>query len=149
LKLHPKAKTGTEVEVEFRIDATGTPRTSSHVRLTRASIPENRLVGANYTVDASVVFSETGCARFRCLHPLPPHSAECSWIIEDCGPFVTTKCMVDAVGDLNTLLEGCCGIAGTILRIAPLPAMPLPEQTWNSSQNQAISLALNNRLLCF
>jgi regulator of nonsense transcripts 1 len=154
LKLHQNAKTGTEVEVEFRIDATGTPRTSSHIRLTTASIPENRLVGANYTIDALVIFSETGRARFRCLHPLPPYFAECSWIIEDCGPFVTTKCMIDAVGDLDILLEGCCGIAGAILGIAPLPVTPRPEQTWNAisrlnpSQNQGISLALNNPLLC-
>lgn len=154
LKLYPGDDGFTLVEVEFRIDSTRTPKKSSHVRLITASIPENKLVGANHTMDALVVFSELGRARFRCLHPLPSYFAECSWIIEDCGPFVTTKCMIDAVADLNSLREGRCGIASNILGITPLSALPLPPRNWkaiprlNPSQNLAISLALNHPLLC-
>lgn len=154
LRLYPKAKDQCEVEVDFRIDAAGTPKVSSHVRLTTASIPENMLVGTNYSMDALVVFSETGRARFRCLHPLPSYFAECSWVLEDCGPFVTTKSMLDAVKDCDTLLEGCCGIASTILGLSSPPSAPASKRIWhdvpklNPSQNQAIRLALNGPLLC-
>lgn len=155
LKSYPKAKEVNVVEVEFRIDTTGTPKTSSHVRLTTASLPSNVLVGTNYSIDALVVFSETGRARCKCLHPLPPYFADCSWVLEDCGPFVTAKSMIDAVKDLNTLQEDCCGVAGIIFGI-PSPSLVLPtsERAWNGiprlneSQNKAIKLALNNSLLC-
>lgn len=154
LKLYPKAEDHHEVEVDLRIDTTQTPKSSSHVRLTTASIPENVIVGTNYSMDALVVFSETGRARFRCLHPLPSYFADCSWVLEDCGPFVTTKSMLDAVKDCDTLLEGCCGIASTILGISPPPSASASEQIWhavpnlNPSQNQAIKLALDSPLLC-
>lgn len=129
-------------------------KTSSHVRFTTASLPDNRLTARNYSMDALVVFSETVRARFRCLHPLAPYFAECSLLPENCGPFVTTKSMIEAGKDCDTLLEGCCGIAGTILGISSPPSVQVSEQTWhavsrlNPSQNETIRLALNNPLLC-
>ncbi|KAF9778792.1 hypothetical protein IL306_003256 [Fusarium sp. DS 682] len=153
LKLSPKDKKGNLVEIDFRIDATGTPRTGSHVRLTTASLPSNIFVGNNYSIDALVVSSETGRARCECLHPLPPYFAECSWILEDCGPFVTSKSMIDAVRDLCTYKGDCCGVADIIIGLPP-PALPAPERAHskierlNESQNQAIKLALNSSLLC-
>jgi regulator of nonsense transcripts 1 len=123
--LYSKAKEDNVVEVEFRIDATTTLKTSSHVRLTIASLPSSVLTGTNYSMDALVVFSETGRARFKCLQPLPPYFADCSWVLEDCGPFVNAKSMMDAVKDLDTLLENCCGVASIILGI-PSPPLVLP-----------------------
>jgi regulator of nonsense transcripts 1 len=153
LKPYAKDKTGKVVEANFRIDLTGTPKKSSHVRLTTASLPSNVLVGSNYSIDALVTFSETGRARFECLHPLPPYFTDCSWILEDCGPFVNAKSMIDAVKLLDICQEECCGVADIILGLS-LPSPVLPERAHtsiprlNQSQNEAIRLALNSSLLC-
>ena len=155
MKLYPKSKDGTVVEIDFRIDGSGTPKKSSHVRLTAASLPSNMLVGTKYSMDALVEFSETGRARFKCLHPLPSYFADCSWVLEDCGPFVTSKSMIDAVSDLNVYQEQCCGIADMILGLPSLSPL-LPTSTdairnisnLNESQNEAIQLSLSNPLLC-
>ncbi|KAF4447211.1 hypothetical protein F53441_9259 [Fusarium austroafricanum] len=154
VKLSPKDKDNSLVEIDFRIDATGTPKQGSHVRLTTASLPSNVLAGANYSIDALVFFSETGRARFKCLHPLPPYFAACSWILEDCSPFVTTKSMIDAVKDLCIFKEDCCGVADIIFGLSSAISVPRPEATYskitklNESQNAAIHLALNSHLLC-
>lgn len=153
LKLSPKDKKGNLIEIDFRIDTTGTPKKGSHVRLTTASLPSNVLVGNNYSIDALVVMSETGRARFECLHPLPTYFKECSWILEDCGPFVTSKSMIDAVKDLCIYQEDCCGVANIIFGLPSLD-IPRPDHSvsrierLNGSQNQAIKLALNSSLLC-
>ncbi|PNP82148.1 hypothetical protein FNYG_04337 [Fusarium nygamai] len=153
LKLSPKDKKGNLVEIDFRIDATGTPKKGSHVRLTTASLPSNVLVGNNYSIDALVTMSETGRARFECLHPLPPYFTDCSWVLEDCGPFVTSKSMIDAVKVLCIYQEDCCGVANIISGL-PSPDIPRPDHSFgmierlNHSQNQAIKLALNSSLLC-
>ncbi|GKU08732.1 unnamed protein product, partial [Fusarium langsethiae] len=154
LKLSPKDKDGSLVDIDFRIDATGTPKQGSHVRLTTASLPSNVLIGVNYSIDALVVFAETGRARFKCLHPLPPYFAQCSWVLEDCGPFVTTKSMIDAVKDLCIYREDCCGVADIIFGLLPATSLPWSEVTYskvaklNDSQNEAIRLALESSLLC-
>ncbi|KAF5671892.1 nonsense-mediated mRNA decay protein [Fusarium denticulatum] len=152
LKLSPKDKKWNVIEIDFRIDATRTPKKGSHVRLTTASLPSNVLVGTNYSIDALVAMSETGRARFECLHPLPPYFKDCSWILEDCGPFVTSKSMIDAVKDL-CIYQDCCGVANIIFGLES-PNIPRPEHSFNrverlnDSQNKAIKLALNSSLLC-
>ncbi|KAF4956901.1 hypothetical protein FGADI_3504 [Fusarium gaditjirri] len=153
LKLSPKDKKGNQIEIDFRIDATGTPKKGSHVRLTTASLPSNVVVSNNYSIDALVVMSETGRARFECLHPLPPYFKDCSWMLEDCGPFVTSKSMIDAVRDLCIYQQDCCGVANIIFGL-PSTDVLRPEHSFsrierlNESQNQAIRLALNSSLLC-
>lgn len=153
LKPYAKDKTGKVVEANFRIDLTGTPKKSSHVRLTTASLPSNVLVGSNYSIDALVAFSETGRARFECLHPLPPYFTDCSWTLEDCGLFVNAKSMIDAVKLLDICQQECCGVADIILGLSS-PSPVLPERVYtsilrlNQSQNEAIRLALNSSFLC-
>ncbi|KAF4415216.1 NAM7-nonsense-mediated mRNA decay [Fusarium acutatum] len=153
LKLSPKDKKGNLVEIYFRIDATGTPKKGSHVRLTTTSLPSNVLVGNNYSIDALVAMSETGRARFECLHPLPSYFEDCSWILEDCGPFVTSKSMIDTVNDLCIYQEDCCGVANIIFGLQS-PNIPRADHSFsrierlNHGQNQAIKLALNSPLLC-
>ncbi|OBS20006.1 hypothetical protein FPOA_11728 [Fusarium poae] len=154
LKLSPKDKDGSLVDIDFRIDLTGTPKQGSHVRLTTASLPSNVLVGSNYSIDALVVFAETGRARFKCLHPLPAYFAECSWVLEDCGPFVTCKSMIDAVKDLCIYREECCGVSDIIFGLHSTISLPQPEEIYskvdklNESQNKAIQLAVDSSLLC-
>jgi regulator of nonsense transcripts 1 len=153
LSPYAKDKTGKVVEASFRIDLTGTPKKTSHVRLTTASLPSNVLVGSNYSIDALVTFSETGRARFECLHPLPPYFTDCSWTLEDCGPFVNAKSMIDAVKLLTIGQQECCGVADVILGL-PSPTPVLPERAYfrvsrlNQSQNEAIKLALSSSFLC-
>ncbi|EXK24346.1 hypothetical protein FOMG_18917 [Fusarium oxysporum f. sp. melonis 26406] len=155
MKLYPKTKDGNIVEIDFRIDTTGTPKKSSHVRLTTASLPSNVLVGTRYSIDALVEFSEIGRARFKCLHPLPSYFADCSWVIEDCGPFVTSNSMSDAVKHLNIYQEQCCGVADIILGL-PSPSPILPNSTnafrktckLNESQTKAIQLSFTSPFLC-
>lgn len=153
LSPYAKDKTGKVVEASFRIDLTGTPKKSSHVRLTTASLPSNVLVGNNYSIDALVTFSETGRARFECLHPPPPYFADCSWILEDCGPFVNAKSMIDSVTLLNICQQECCGVADIILGLPSLSPV-LPDRAHNGiprlnqSQNEAVRLALNSSFLC-
>ncbi|KAH7171637.1 AAA domain-containing protein [Fusarium sp. MPI-SDFR-AT-0072] len=135
LRLSPKDKKGNLIEIDFRIDATGTLKKESHVRLTTASLPSNVLVGNNYSTDALVVMSETGRARFKCLHQPPPYFRDY------------------AVKDLCIYQEDCCGVASIIFGL-PAPSIPGPDHSFsrierlNDSQNQAIMLALNSSLLC-
>ncbi|KAI7767100.1 hypothetical protein LZL87_012386 [Fusarium oxysporum] len=117
LRLSPKDKKGNLIEIDFRIDATGTLKKESHVRLTTASLPSNVL------------------------------------ILEDCGPFVTSKSMIDAVKDLCIYQKDCCGVASIIFGL-PASSIPGPDHSFsrierlNDSQNQAIKLALNSSLFC-
>ncbi|KAK3937348.1 RNA dependent RNA polymerase-domain-containing protein [Diplogelasinospora grovesii] len=144
------------VEISFRIDAPGgTPENSSHVRLTAATLPTNVLVGKRYSIDALVTRSEQGLARLRCLHPLPPYFQKCSWNLENCGPFVTTKTTFDAVLTLATQLQLCCQVAEPILGVPMTTSLDAEElDEWhaleklNSSQNAAIEAALTSRLTC-
>ncbi|RGP81431.1 hypothetical protein FLONG3_576 [Fusarium longipes] len=155
IKLYSKDKDSTIVDIDFRIDTTGTPKRSSHVRLTTASIPSNVLVGTKYSIDALVEFSEIGRARLKCLHPLPSYFADCSWLLEDCGLFVTSKAMIDAVKHLNIYQEQCCGVSDIILGL-PSPSAMFSNSTHafnkvsklNESQNKAIQLSLTSPLLC-
>lgn len=158
LRLLPEDDDGCSVvEVSFRIDAPGgTPENSAHVRLTAATLPTNVLVGKKYSLGALVTHSQQGLARFRCLHPLPAFFEKCSWNMETCGPFVTTKTTFDAVRTLATQLEHCCQVAGPILGM-PLAGLQAdlgsrlewqPVQKLNASQNAAVKAALQSPLIC-
>lgn len=159
LNLLPETVDGCSVvEVPFRIDAPGgTPENSAHVRLTAATLPTNVMVGKRYSIDALATHSEQGLARFRCLHPLPPFFRKCSWNLENCGPFATTKTTFDAVCTLATELEGCCQVAGPILGMPPTSLCADPDVVgldWrpvkhlNSSQNAAVKAVLRSSLTC-
>ena len=145
------------VEISFRIDAPGgTPKLSSHVRFTTASRPTNQPLAAAYSVDAIVTLSEAGRARFKCFRPLPVYFQQCSWTMEDLGPFTTTKTMMEAVSNLCLQQESACGVSSYILG-TEAAQIPLPEASrfaWepikrlNKSQNAAVRAALSNSLVC-
>ncbi|KAI1386231.1 RNA dependent RNA polymerase-domain-containing protein [Hypoxylon trugodes] len=162
LKLPQEQKEGQQsdgniVEIPFRIDAPGgTPETSAHVRLTTASPPENDVVGKNYSIDGLVVRSEQVLARIQCFHPLPPYFERCSWRIQNCGPFVTSRTMFDAVRTFATE-PGKCRIREQILGL-PMPDIFLdpdgerlvfePRENLNASQNAAVKAVLKSPLIC-
>ncbi len=145
------------VECQLRIDAPagGALALSDHVRLTTASSPTNSVITQKYSIDALVEFSEPGLAKFRCYHPLPPFFEQCSWELRNCGSFVTTKTMFDAVRTLATD-KGCCGISGQILGTLEgsdngcslSPTRYTVKATLNASQNAAVETSLSHPLTC-
>lgn len=163
LKLRPEERDGYQVvEIVFRIDSTGgTPENSAHVRLTPTAPPANSPLARMYSIDALVIHSEQGLARFQCFHPLPSFYDRCSWKLEYCSPFTTTKTMFDAVRDFAVHFNDCCGVADHILlgNVArPLSSdvtntkHSLPEfpdrENLNRSQNMAVRAALKSDLTC-
>jgi hypothetical protein len=145
------------VESRLRIDApTGTVALTDHVRLTTASSPANSVVAQTYTIDAVVESSEPGLVTFRCLHPLPPFVEQCSWELQNCGSFVTTKTMFDAVRSLATRRHECCSISEQILGMEkdtpnhgnPLPVGYTVQGNLNTSQNAAVEASLSYPLTC-
>ncbi|KAK5989570.1 putative RNA-dependent RNA polymerase 1 [Cladobotryum mycophilum] len=146
---------GTQVEVLFRIDATGgTPMTNTHVRLTTASPPQSSPLGSSYSMDGLVTESRPGVAKILCLHPLPSYYRDSSWTLETCGLFVTTKTMLDAIRNLAILEGECCGIIDQILGIRTVIPATLnttdfsPDPTLNKSQNDAVEASERHNLTC-
>jgi regulator of nonsense transcripts 1 len=159
LKLRPGSSEGyLVVESQLRIDAptTGTLALKDHVRLTSASSPANSVTAQLCSVDALVESSQPGLATFHCLHPLPPFVEQCSWKLQNCGSFVTTKTMFDAVLTLATQRQECCGITEQILGTQKDPfngrkMLPIGftvEGNLNASQNAAVEASLCYPLTC-
>jgi regulator of nonsense transcripts 1 len=145
------------VESQLRIDVpAGTLAPTDHVRLTAASPPVNSAMAQTYSIDALVESSQPGLATFRCFHPLPPFVEQCSWKLQNCGSFVTTKTMFDAVHTFATTLQGCCGISEQILgtqRDGPSGSNLLPvgytaKGNLNACQNAAVEASLSHPLTC-
>jgi regulator of nonsense transcripts 1 len=107
-------------------------------------------------MDALVETSQPGSVAFRCFQPLPPFLEQCSWKLENCGSFVTTKTMFDGVHALATQRRGCCGIFDQILELQAHPgncstksnAVYLAKAKLNASQNAAVEASLSHPLTC-
>lgn len=142
------------IQADFRLDARGgTPETSAHVRLTAASTPNNTLTTRKWSMDALITKSTQGTVEMQCYHPLPPYLEECSWRLEHCGPFVTSKAMIAATLDLAVHGEAVCGIVdmihGTPSISTTEPALDYtPRNSLNEAQNAAIVSALESPLTC-
>ncbi|UKZ60191.1 uncharacterized protein TrAtP1_001476 [Trichoderma atroviride] len=161
---------GTRVQVSFRIDAPGgSPLANTHVRLVAASPPSSSILDETYSMDGLVVESRSGMAKINCLHPPPSYAEKCSWILEECGLFVTAKTMLDAVRELGISEDGCCGVIDQIMGIQPqhvvnpraahegradtdtlMPGLTLSEAdaSLNTSQRSAVEAAQRNKLVC-
>ncbi|KAJ8126162.1 hypothetical protein O1611_g7476 [Lasiodiplodia mahajangana] len=155
LKLDPKQMDGNAVvEATFRIDSPGgTPERAAHVRLTVANQPTNLPLQKPYSMDALVVSSEKGTAKFRCLHPLPPYFEQCSWRLTYCAPFVTSNTMFSAVKDFASNPEICCPNWMQLLGAPSSPFTPPPiaydaQDELNSSQNSAVEATLMHPFVC-
>lgn len=147
------------IEARFRIDARGgTPENSAHCRLTAVAPPSNALVSRVYSMDVLVISSTPGTAKFRCLHPPPPFLPSSSWKLTHCGPFVTSKTMLDAILEFTLKATTSCPIARllTPYRASPLPGLflPLPAiqlppfPRLNASQSSAVLASLTHPLTC-
>ncbi|KAK8030302.1 hypothetical protein PG990_000036 [Apiospora arundinis] len=153
LKVLPKDHEGYPmVEVAFRIDAKGAPETSAHVRFTVASVPSNRPVAKPVSIDALVVESQPGLAKFQCFHPLPPYLEQCSWKLKHCGSFVTSKTMLTAMRSFANLDDEACALGEELLGLTSStsdvgfgkpPALEgIPRGELNASQMEAVNSAL-------
>ncbi|KAI4088352.1 MAG: hypothetical protein LQ344_006137 [Seirophora lacunosa] len=148
------------VKAHIRIDSNSSVRfaTNDHVQLTAASLPKGSLTTTPYSMDALVDASEPGSVTFRCFHPLPLYVEDCSWKAKNCGSFVTSKTMFDALTELLTNPEESCFIHDQILCISD--SVQLYEDSLsdrmlfqrradlNGSQNDAVSCALTSDLTC-
>lgn len=152
-----KDRSGTQIEVSFRIDASGpTPSANTHVRLTTASPPSSSILDRTYSMDGLITVGGSGFAKILCFHPPPSYAEKCSWILEECGLFVTAKTMLDAVLNLATLETGCCGVLDQIVGTQTLTdASALANKTHgpvdaqlNGSQRAAVEAARNHKLIC-
>ena len=129
---------------------------SDHVRLKTASSPSNSLTTRLYTMDALVKTSDRGSVTFQCFHPVPQFVEDCSWEVNNCGSFVTSKSMFDAIKSLAIEAEERCYIYKQLLGL-PVNCnsssehhdnLYSPRQDLNDSQNEAVIASLNNSLTC-
>jgi AAA domain len=143
------------LECRLRLDApsSGALAQGDHVQLTAASSPQNSLIANCYSIDAQVLLYEPGFAKFQCLHPPPRFVQECSWLLDNCGSFVTSKTMLTAVNTFATQLGECCRVYRPILGVASsgldvLSSTFTPREDLNDSQNKAIQFSLSFPLTC-
>lgn len=143
------------VEVSFRIDSDNARLdNAAHVRLTTASAPANSLLEKRYSIEALVLQSEPGRAKFQCFHPLPPYYSHCQWKLTYCIPFTTAKTTLDAILLFATQSDECCPISPYLLGHESQPFFPPPPESvtpyphLNPSQNLAVSTSLTTPLLC-
>ena len=87
------------VSARVRIDAhlSRPLQVSDHVRLTSATLAKNSTSQRPYSMDAIVKSFDQGSVTFDCLHPIPHYLEDCSWKLTNCGSFVTSQTMIDAI----------------------------------------------------
>lgn len=142
------------LECRLRIDApsSGALMQGDHVRLTAASSPVNSQMPHPCSMDAQVLAYEPGFVKFRCLHPPPRFVEHCSWLLDNCGSFITCKTMFDAVQKFSTQLEQCSGVHQQILGLPgchiEFSTKPRLRGDLNPSQNEAVQSSLFYPLTC-
>ncbi|CZS99007.1 related to NAM7-nonsense-mediated mRNA decay protein (RdRP) [Rhynchosporium agropyri] len=149
------------VDCQMRLDAPfGALSASDHVRLTVVGAPLNSGASSPFSMDALVEASQPGQASFRCFHSPPTYLEECSWELLNCGSFVTSKTMFDAVHALATNADECCLISRFLLD-SPDDPDNITESiqktsfdeifsisTLNTSQNAAVRATILHPLTC-
>ena len=159
LELIDLKKTGRDgiVKSTLRIDAPSFNllKLQDHVRLTTASSPSNSQTLRTYTMDALIEASESGRVTFRCLHPVPTFVEECSWQVQNCGSFVTSKTMIDGLNLFASEPDTCCKVHDQLLGLLAHDPIVSPDATTytertelNESQNEAIKVSLASPLTC-
>ncbi|KAL8992132.1 MAG: hypothetical protein Q9169_007346, partial [Polycauliona sp. 2 TL-2023] len=109
------------VSSRLRIDSHSKVRfaANDHVQLTAASAPSNSLETRPYTMDALVQLAEPGKVVFQCFHPLPVYMEECSWKLKNCGSFVTSQAMFEAIEKFVTAPGQFCPIHDQLMGFSP------------------------------
>lgn len=145
------------VASRVRIDAQSSVPLAArdHVRLEVIGMPTNSLRATPYTMHALVEKSEPGLVSFECVHPPPAYLEHCKWRVKNCGSFVTTRTMFEALNIFIMEPEVSCGIQNQLLCLPqetdPIPHIQYPfapRDDLNPSQNKAISTLLDCSLTC-
>ena len=142
----------TTVSARLRIDAhTSHPlQLSDHIRLTSATLPRNSTTQRLYSMDGIVKTLDQGSVKFECLHPLPDYVEDCSWKLTNCGSFVTSQTMIDALCRFSLEPAAHCPIQQQLLGL-PMndidafvdPAnLDLSQYSLNESQNTALKASM-------
>jgi regulator of nonsense transcripts 1 len=144
------------VKCIIRIDSSmsSTLKVGDHVRLTVSSPPENAPLAKPASMDAIVVSAMVGSATFRCIHNPPSHANQCTWTITQCGSFVTSKAMFDAVLQFYAKREICCGVFSLLVGLSDRDHIKHPnveisyraDVSLNRSQNAALDAAMKHSL---
>ena len=144
------------VRANIRVDSplNGDLKKDDHIRLTVPNSPKNSPAAQPFSMDAIVVKSELGEARFRCIHEPPSYYQECVWNLSHCGSFVTAKAMLDALMTFFTDKEQSCRLFRPLVGLSydsqtKLTNASLPFTTHknlNPSQNRALEAAMTNLL---
>ncbi|KAL9117135.1 MAG: hypothetical protein Q9187_006333, partial [Circinaria calcarea] len=156
IDLKKTGKDGT-VKGKLRIDSpiSSLLKLQDHVRLTTASSPSNSQTLKMYSMDALIEASEPGRVIFRCLHPIPTFVEECSWQVQNCGSFVTSKTTIEALNRFTLEPDTSCKVHDQLLGLlehgatVSVEAICYTERSdLNESQNAAIKVSLANPLTC-
>lgn len=156
LDLKLDSKTGL-LTAQLRIDSHSSVRlsTNDHLQLTATSSPANSLDTRSYSMDALVEKAEPGMISMRSLHPIPSFLEDCSWKIINCGSFVTTKTMFEALRNFIIDPEESCPIYERMMALGPATATSprvcppsMEGKELNESQKAAVTAAIENPLTC-
>ena len=141
-----------------RIDAPQMERLAAgdHVRFTRVGEPSNVFIAhGSDSFDALVEKVEPGLVTFRCLRHPPIYIDLCSWKLNHCGSFVTSRAMFDALKELVENGSGRCGVYEQLLSLPTIalsserPQVPYQYSSeLNESQNAAVNASLQGPLTC-
>ena len=140
------------VSARLRIDAhlSRPLQVSDHVRLTSATLAKNSTGQRVYSMDAIVKSFDRGSATFECLHPIPHYLEDCSWKLTNCGSFVTSQTMIDAICRFALGSAEYCPIQDQLLALpsndTDAPAgtadLDLSQYALNESQNAALRASM-------
>ena len=144
------------VSARLRIDTYSSRalQLSDHVRLTSAILPKNSISQRLYSMDAIVKTLEQGSVTLECLHPLPHYLEECSWKLTNCGSFVTSQTMIDALSRFALESATYCPIQQQLLGLptndtdaSTDPAdLDVSQYALNESQNSALRASIAGSL---
>ena len=151
--LHLKRDLGDRiVSARLRIDAHSSRplQVSDHVRLTSATVAKNSTSQRLYSMDAVVKSSDRGNVTFESLHPLPHYLEDCSWKLTNCGSFVTSQTMIDAISRFAMESATFCPIQQQLLGLPTNdtdnltgPAdLDLSRYSLNESQDAALRASM-------
>ena len=145
------------VKAQVRIDSPASVMlsTNDHIQLTATTAPVNSLETKIYSMDALVEKADPGTITIRSLHALPSFIEDCSWRLEKCGSYVTTKTMFEALNNCLLGPEQNCIIFERMIAVVPFPKKdltPCPpllnRRELNESQKSAVAAAIGNPLTC-
>ena len=128
---------------------------SDHIRLTTATSPSNSLTRRLYSFDAIIKSKDHGEITLECFQPLPHFPEDCSWKMTNCGSFVTSQTMFDAIARYALQAEEYCPLQESILGQAQpsldatsIASCDVRRDDLNECQNEVLKVALTSSMTC-